>query len=93
VAEAMSRGRPVIGTRLGGHVDMVGETGGILVPQGDVAALADAMGQLIRDPARREEYGRAAAERARTFAAPSVLPRFEQAYRDVIAAGSGGAAA
>jgi glycosyltransferase involved in cell wall biosynthesis len=93
VAEAMSRGRPVIGTRLGGHVDMVDETSGILVPQGDVAALADAMEELIRDPERREACGRAAAEHARTFAAPAVLPRFEQAYRDVIAAGSGRAAA
>jgi glycosyltransferase involved in cell wall biosynthesis len=86
VAEAMSRGKPVIGTQLGGHVDMVDETNGILVPQGDAASLAQAMEELIRDPKRREAYGRAAAQRARTFAAPAVLPRMEQAYRDVIAA-------
>jgi glycosyltransferase involved in cell wall biosynthesis len=86
VAEAMSRGRAVIGTRLGGHVDMLDEKSGILVPQGDDAALARAMEELICDPARRAAYGRAAAERARGFAVSAVLPRFEQAYRDVVAA-------
>jgi glycosyltransferase involved in cell wall biosynthesis len=90
IAEAMSRGKPVIGTQLGGTVDMVDETNGILVPQGDSAALAEAMEELIRDPARREAYGRAAAERARSFAAAAVVPRFEQAYRDTIAAADRG---
>ncbi len=40
VAEGMNRGKPVIGTTLGGHVDMIGEDAGLLVPQGDVGALA-----------------------------------------------------
>jgi glycosyltransferase involved in cell wall biosynthesis len=89
VAEALSRGRPVIGTQLGGHADMVDESNGILVPQGDVEALRGAMEELIGDPGRREALGRAAAERARSLTAPAVLPRYEQAYRDVIAAESG----
>jgi glycosyltransferase involved in cell wall biosynthesis len=88
VAEAMNRGRPVIGTTLGGHVDMIGDSAGMLVPQGDVEALAGAMRTLIDDPARREEYGRVAAERAKDFAAGAVIPRFEQAYRDVLATGA-----
>lgn len=91
VAEGMSRGRPVIGTQLGGHADMLTDSAGVLVPQGDVEALRGAMAQLIADPALREEMGRAAAERARTFRAENVLPRFEEAYRTVIAAGTGAA--
>jgi glycosyltransferase involved in cell wall biosynthesis len=87
VAEGMNRGKPVIGTTLGGHVDMIGDSAGILVPQGDVPELAAAMESLISDPAKRERFGRTAAERARSFAAPAVIPRFEQAYRDVLAAG------
>ncbi|HET9591880.1 MAG TPA: glycosyltransferase family 4 protein, partial [Solirubrobacterales bacterium] len=88
VAEAMNRGKPVIGTTLGGHVDMVGENeAGILVPQGDVGALEGAMKELIGDAEQRERFGKAASEKARTFAATSVIPRFEQAYRDVLAAG------
>jgi len=91
VSEAMSRGRPVIGTQLGGHTDMLNETTGILVPQGDSTALAAAMRELIEDPERREALGRAAAERAKSFAGPSVLPRFEQAYEATIEAGAPGA--
>jgi len=88
VSEGMSQGRPVIGTQLGGHTDMLDETTGVLVPQGDAGALAVAMRELIEDPERREQMGRAAAERAKNFAGPSVLPRFEKAYRDTIAAGA-----
>jgi len=87
VAEAMNRGKPVIGTTLGGHVDMIGDDAGLLVPQGDVGALATAMRELIGDPERRGRFGQTASERARSFAATAVIPRFEQAYRDVLAAG------
>jgi glycosyltransferase involved in cell wall biosynthesis len=84
VAEAMSRGRPVIGTLVGGHADMLDESCGLLVPQGDVAALADAMQTLIDDPARREAMGRAARARAQSFTAAAVVPRFERAYGDLL---------
>ena len=43
---------------------------------------------MIEEPERREAYARQAAIRANDFAAPSILPRFEQAYRDVVAAGT-----
>jgi glycogen synthase len=85
VAEAMSRGRPVIGTRLGGHADMLDERTGILVPQGDPAALSAAMAALIEDPDRRQALGRAARERAASFSAAQVLPRFERTYEEAIA--------
>jgi glycosyltransferase involved in cell wall biosynthesis len=78
----------VIGTTLGGHVDMIGDGAGLLVPQGDVVALAASMDELIRDAPRREEYGRVAKKRAENFAAGAVIPRFEQAYREVLAAGA-----
>ena len=81
VAEAMNRGKPVIGTTLGGHVDMIGDDAGLLVPQGDVGALEGAMRDLIENAERRERFGRRRAERARSFAATAVIPRFEQAYR------------
>ncbi len=88
VAEGMSQGKPVIGTQLGGHTDMLDESTGVLVPQGDVPALVDAMERLIADPDLREALGEAAAERAKSFAAPRVLPRFERTYEALIAAGT-----
>jgi glycosyltransferase involved in cell wall biosynthesis len=67
---------------------MLSQGTGLLVPQGDARALAAAMAELIADPEKREAMGRAAAERARSFEAPSVLPRFERAYQATIAAGA-----
>jgi glycosyltransferase involved in cell wall biosynthesis len=88
----MLRGRPVIGTSIGGHTDMLDKGTGVLVPQGDVAALRQAMEGLIGDPERRAALGAAAAERARDFVAASVLPRFEEAYEAVVARGKSAAA-
>jgi glycosyltransferase involved in cell wall biosynthesis len=84
VHEAMSRGRAVIGTRPGGHGDMIedGETG-LLVPSGDVPALRQAMQRLIDDPAYRDRLGARAAERAHDFTAERVVPRFEALYRQL----------
>jgi glycosyltransferase involved in cell wall biosynthesis len=89
VSEGMSRGRPVIGTKPGGHTDMLTEETGVVVPQGDVDALREAMAGLIENPERREAMGVAAAERAKSFAAPAVLPRFERAYEEILAKGTG----
>jgi glycosyltransferase involved in cell wall biosynthesis len=57
----------------------------VLVPQGDVAALAAAMQALVDDPERRDALGAAARVRARDFTADAIVPRFEQAYRDLLA--------
>lgn len=85
VSEAMSRGKAVIGTRHGGHTDMIieGETG-FLVPPGDANALASAMAELIRDPACRERLGRAARERAELFTAHVAIPMLIRTYDAVI---------
>jgi glycosyltransferase involved in cell wall biosynthesis len=85
VHEAMSKGRAVIGTKPGGHEDMIddGETG-LLVPGGDAIALRSAMARLIADQELRERIGRAAAERARRFTPEVVMPELERLYYDTI---------
>jgi glycosyltransferase involved in cell wall biosynthesis len=84
VHEAMSRGKPVIGTNHGGHTDMViDEVTGLLVPPGDVGALAEAMQRVISDPELRARMGKAARERSRLFDVSSALPRFAQLYSDL----------
>lgn len=59
--EAAACGLPCVGTRTGGIVDVIveGRTG-LLVPPGDVDALAAAVASLVADPARREALGTAA---------------------------------
>jgi glycosyltransferase involved in cell wall biosynthesis len=67
VIEAMAYGVAPIVTNVGGSPELVldGQTG-LVVPPGDVAALADALLRLYRDPPLRERLGRAARERIGT---------------------------
>jgi glycosyltransferase involved in cell wall biosynthesis len=50
---------------------------GVLVPNGDVDALAQAMLAVIEDPAHRRALGAGAAARARDFGLESIGPRWE----------------
>lgn len=62
VLEAMQRGVPVVATRTPGVTSILrhGVTG-LLTPPRDPEALAEALEALLRDPARAERMGRAAA--------------------------------
>jgi glycosyltransferase involved in cell wall biosynthesis len=86
VHEAMSSGRPVIGTVPGGHEDMIddGETG-FLVPGGDAKALAGVMARLVEDDALRERLGREARQRASRFTREAIVPQLERFYYDTVA--------
>jgi glycosyltransferase involved in cell wall biosynthesis len=55
--EAQGAGVPVVTTRSGGIPDGVGPESGVLVDEGDVAALAEAIAKLAVDPERREAMG------------------------------------
>ncbi len=85
VHEAMSKGRATIGTRPGGHEDMIveGETG-LLVPGGDTDSLTTAMSRLLADSELREMLGRNARERAKIFTPEVVMPQLENLYYDTI---------
>src|SRR6476646_2550661 len=88
-AEAMGCETPVVASDAGGLPEVVehGVTG-LIVPRGDSAALADAMGTLLADPARRAEMGRAGRERAlRLFDWDRTAEQFEQIYASVLARG------
>jgi glycosyltransferase involved in cell wall biosynthesis len=64
VMEAMCLGKPIVASRNGGAGEQV-EDGmtGILVPPGDAVALAEAIAQLLADPARAIEMGLAGKRR------------------------------
>ncbi len=70
VLEAMAAGRPVVAYDGGTPARLVdhGETG-FVVPRGDLAAAAEALEALARDPARLRAMGRAGRERARRLVA------------------------
>lgn len=77
--EAMACGLPVVGTDAQGVRDVVGD-GGIVVPRGDVRALADALGVLLDQDDRRLELGRAARRRAEELFSLDVVGRRLRAF-------------
>jgi glycosyltransferase involved in cell wall biosynthesis len=85
LVEAAACGLPCVGSRTGGIVDVIedGQTGR-LVPPGDTAALAAALGELLADPARRAAMGEAARRVAlRRFDVRDSLERYRTLFREV----------
>lgn len=81
IIEAMAHGLPVIASEVGGIPDLLCADSGILVPPGDVAALAEAMRRLASDPHLRATMGRAARERYLKLSSPAaVLPVLQSTY-------------
>lgn len=85
--EAAACGTPTVSSDAPGLRESVvhGETG-LLVPHGDVEALAGALRALIEDDARRERMSRAAREFAAGFSWDASADAFEALLRRVVAA-------
>jgi hypothetical protein len=72
VTEALARGMPVVATRVGGLPEALGRAPdgrrpGILVPEGDPRALAEALERWMTDPALRRDLRTAARGRRATL--------------------------
>lgn len=86
VLEGMSVGKPAVLSSVGGIPDHVddGRTG-LIVPPGDVRAVAHALIRLLRDPAFAARLGRAARERYLERFTPEVTTRqLEQCFESTI---------
>jgi glycosyltransferase involved in cell wall biosynthesis len=86
ILEAMAAGLPVVATDVGGNPDTVesGETG-LLAPPGSPERLAEALGELLADPARAHALGvngRARVERL--FSARTMARRLEDLYGGLV---------
>ncbi len=85
IIEALAAGRPVIASDIGGIPEVItdGENG-LIVPPGDVAALAAAMKRLSADAALWGRLAGNAALRAGSYQARTVVPRFERIYAGLL---------
>jgi len=83
--EAMSYARPVIASAAGGIVDIVRDgRNGFLVPPGDAAALAGAIGRMMDDPAAARELGLHGREDVEAgFSWDVIADRLAEIYRRV----------
>ncbi len=86
--EAMASGLPIISTEVGTGTSWVNQHGetGLVVPPGDVQALALAIRTLLADPARRRQMGQRGRERAnRDFSRDVMADRVLALYEELLA--------
>lgn len=83
VLEAMATGLPIVATRISGNEDVVTDgDNGMLVPPGNAAALAEALLQMVEQPALARRMGaRSRALVEARFSTRAVTAQLERAYR------------
>jgi glycosyltransferase involved in cell wall biosynthesis len=82
VLEAMAAERPIVGTRVGGIPEAVGEHAGLLVQPAHPAALSDALAALLADAGLRRQMGVAGRQRVLAkFTTAAMVDRTERAFR------------
>jgi len=81
LVEAMTMGKPIIASDIGGIKDIVrsGENG-LLIPVGDVAAWTEAIGHLCRDPERRRRMGDAGRQMAPRYSSEEMIKMIDELY-------------
>ena len=86
VLEAMTAGKPVISTAVGGVPELVGGGCGVLVPPGEAQALSEAMSYVLENAGVRISMGEASAARAlERFDLRVMTEAYENLYRELIA--------
>jgi glycosyltransferase involved in cell wall biosynthesis len=85
--EAAAASRPAVATRVGGVADIVVDGAGLLVPPGEVDAIAEAMVTIAADREARLRMGATAREHARArFTVERLIAQVESIYEELLAA-------
>jgi glycosyltransferase involved in cell wall biosynthesis len=80
VMEALSLEKPVIGTKIRGIYDLVGDDAGLLVAPGDITGLSNAIYWLLDHPADARRMGRIGRTRMKQFEVNRVVDAHENLY-------------
>jgi trehalose synthase len=86
VAEGMWKGRPVVGSAVGGIIDQIAPGTGILLPDPhDLEAFGSAVRQLLTDPAEADRMGHAARAHINShYVGDLHLLRYEKLFRTMV---------
>jgi glycosyltransferase involved in cell wall biosynthesis len=87
ILSGMAAGRPIVSTRVGGIVEVIrsGESG-VLIERRQPERLADAVFELMRDPARQDRLGAAARHFVdREYSLAAATRRVERLYEEMVA--------
>lgn len=85
VVEAMSFGRPVVASAIGGLPYLVqNERNGLTVTPNDPDALAGAMQRLLQNKELRDHLGQTASASIGRFASEAVIPQLESLYEEAV---------
>jgi glycosyltransferase involved in cell wall biosynthesis/SAM-dependent methyltransferase len=92
--EALAAGLPIVSTRMGGAIEIIDETCGVLVPPADVDGVASELSRLIGSPESRARLGSGGPSRARLLTDPTrqvrgMVDAFRAAKRDPASAVAG----
>jgi glycosyltransferase involved in cell wall biosynthesis len=91
LVEAMAMELPVVSTEISGIPELIEDgVNGLLIPQRDPEALAQAIGQLLNDRELRQAFGRAAREKVcRSFDAKQNILTLKQLFEACLKSSAG----
>jgi glycosyltransferase involved in cell wall biosynthesis len=84
--EAVAAGRPVVSTAFPHAVELLGDGTGLVVPQGDSAALETALRRVLSEPGLAEAMARRAARKAPELFWSAVAARYRQIAGELVGA-------
>jgi glycosyltransferase involved in cell wall biosynthesis len=84
--EALSCGVPAVAMDCpaGPREILDGGRYGLLVPEGDEAAMSEALGRLLRDANLRAHYAELGKERAKHYSAERIIPQWEALFEQIL---------
>jgi len=82
--EAMSAGRPIVASRIGGIPEVVDDETSVLVEPGNARELSSAIMSLLADPQRRSDMGQNALRRVEIFHERRIVADIEAQYQRLI---------
>jgi glycosyltransferase involved in cell wall biosynthesis len=85
LVEALASARPVVATRFPHAVELLSTGAGLLVDQGDVAAMTDALERVLYEPGVAESMSECARREAKALLWPTIGAAYRELFSRVVA--------